>query len=147
MLFQAQAKPPDERVRGRERGVVGLERLAILAEVEVERARRADASMAAHALSLTDTNARPGGSMSAFCDPVTHRSMCQSSVRHSTHPSALMASTTKSGLGRSDEPAIRGDIVLHAGGGLAQRGADWLRGVGVFRERGGELLRARRAGP
>ncbi len=51
-------------------------------------------SISAHALSLTETNARPGGSISAFCDPVTHTSTCQSSVRHSTTPRPLIASTT-----------------------------------------------------
>ena len=52
-------------------------------------------SICAQALSLTETNANPGGSISAFCDPVTQISTFQSSVRHSITPRPLMASTMK----------------------------------------------------
>src|SRR5262249_53520872 len=48
-----------------------------------------------HAFSLTDKKARPGGIMSAFCDPVTQTSTCQSSVRHSMTARPLMASTSR----------------------------------------------------
>src|SRR4029077_4132936 len=46
------------------------------------------------ALSLTLTNARPGGSISAFCDPVITTSIPHSSVLMSNTPRAVMASTT-----------------------------------------------------
>ena len=49
--------------------------------------------MAFHALSLTERNARPGGIISAFCEPVQLMSICQSSVRHSIAPKPLIAST------------------------------------------------------
>ena len=62
-------------------------------------------SIRRHALSLTETNANPGGSISAFCDPVTHTSMCQSSVRHSVTPRPLMASTiSTAGVGATSLP-------------------------------------------
>ena len=51
------------------------------------------ASIFCLALSLTETNASPGGSISAFCDPVTHTSTRQSSTRHSIATSPLMPST------------------------------------------------------
>ena len=52
-------------------------------------------SITCHALSLTATNARPGGTINAFCEPVTQMSIRQSSVRHSMAPRPLIASTTR----------------------------------------------------
>ena len=46
-------------------------------------------------MSDTDTNARPGGSITPFWDPPIITSMPHSSVRMSCATSALIASTTK----------------------------------------------------
>ncbi len=89
------ALSPDQRVcRGE--GCIALgQRFLVSPQVEVE-ARIGVASIFFQALALTDTNARPGGSISAFCEPVTQTSMFQSSTRHSIAPSPLIPSTTRS---------------------------------------------------
>ena len=61
-----------------------------------------------HALSETDANARPGGHISAFCEPETTTSMPHSSVRSSTPPRLETASTTSAApLGRTASAIAR----------------------------------------
>ena len=52
-------------------------------------------SASCQAFSLTLTNAKPGGSINAFCEPVTTTSKPQASVLMSKTPNAVMASTTR----------------------------------------------------
>ena len=101
------------------------------------------ASIFVHALSLTDTYARPGGSISAFCEPVTFTSMCQSSVRHSITPRPLIVSTiSTAGVVATILPNAC-DVVADAGGGLAESGEDGP-GVGMLGERFLQLRRRHR---
>ena len=84
-------EPADQRDGRREGGVEDLLRLPRRAPVEVE---LRDGGSLSQSGSATLAIARPGGHISAFCEPETTTSMPQASVSSGTAPSEETASTT-----------------------------------------------------
>ena len=109
---------PDQRDRRCERRVQLVLRRLVRPPVEVEAARLL---ARASTCSGTDTVARPGGHISAFCEPETATSIPHTSVSSGTAPSDEIASTTSSRV--ADRLLDRLDV-----------GHDARRGVGLLAE-------------
>ena len=116
----------EEQRHGRRERARAL-RLALrgLAPVEVVAAAGL-AFAASSARSLTEAKARPGGVMSAFCEPATTTSTPHASCSSRAAPRPETASTTSSAPWRLTTSAIAWMSCTMPGRGLAQRGEDDL---------------------
>ena len=85
----------EQRHGGREGGVARALGLEVLAPVEVVAAAGAARPRSRRRAAETEANARPGGHISAFCEPATTTSIPHSSWRSSAAPRPETASTAR----------------------------------------------------
>ncbi len=113
------------------------------------RSRSAASSPSAFAFqarSESARNARPGGSISAFCEPVIRTSMPSASIGSSITPTAVMPSTTRSVSRSRVSLAISRDRVKRGRRGLARLHEDEAR-LGMLAQRALDRRRLDGASP